>query len=64
MDGVQTYQSEFLPETLIMIVTDDSPLYQTLIPNFEELGYGFMIPEKNAIVIDGEKLIEMGGKPE
>lgn len=64
MDGVQTYQSEFLPETLIMIVTDDSPLYQNLIPNFEELGYGFMIPEKNVIVIDGEKLIEMGGKPE
>ncbi len=64
MDGVQTYQSEFLPETFIMIVTDDSPVYETLIPNFQELGYGFMIPEKNIIVIDGEKLIEMGGKPE
>ncbi len=64
MDGVQTYRSEFLPETMIMIVTDDSPLYQNLIPNFEELGYGFVIPEKNVILIDGEKLIEMGGEPE
>jgi hypothetical protein len=64
MDGVQTYQSEFLPETLIMIVTDDSPIYENLIPKFKELGYGFMIPDKNVIVIDGEKLIELGGKSE
>lgn len=64
MDGVQTYQSEFLPEVLIMIVTDDSDLYQNLIPQFQNLGYGFMIPDKNVIIVDGEKLIEMGGKPE
>jgi len=64
MDGIQTYQSEFLPETIIMIVTDDSPFYENLVPKFQEFGYGFLVPDKDVIVIDGEKLIDLGAKSE
>lgn len=60
VNGVQTYQSEFLPQTTIMIVTDEFPNYETFIPSFEELGYGILIPEKNIILVDGEQLIKMG----
>jgi hypothetical protein len=64
MDGVQIYRSEFLPETTIMIVTDDFPSYETFVPSFEKLGYGILIPEKNVILVDGEQLIKMGGNSE
>jgi predicted nicotinamide N-methyase len=43
-----------------MILTDESPHYETFVPKFEELGYGFVMPDSNTIVVDGEKLIEMG----
>jgi hypothetical protein len=60
MVGAHTYKSEFLPDVTIMIVTNEFPNYETLIPSFEELGYGFMVPNKNLIVVDGEQLIKMG----
>lgn len=60
MNGSHTYKSEFLPDVTIMIVTDEFPYYETLIPRFEELGYGFMVPNKNLIIVDGEQLIKMG----
>ena len=60
MVGAHTYKSEFLPDVTIMIVTNEFPHYETLIPSFEELGYGFMVPNKNLIIVDGEQLIKMG----
>ena len=52
-----TYKSEFIPEVLISIVLSDNPNYEKLEPIFKELGYGFMVPNQNLIIIDGEQLI-------
>ena len=51
------YDSEFLPNVQIAIVVDDNPQYQDLKPFFDEYGYGFMVPGKNLIIIDGEQFI-------
>jgi hypothetical protein len=53
-----SYNSEFLPEITIAVVFSDSPQYEKLIPFFEEYGYGFLVPNKNLVVIDGENIIE------
>jgi hypothetical protein len=58
MNGAYTYSSQFLPNVTIMIVTDEYPQYEE--PIFQKLGYGFMIPNKDIIVIDGEVLVEQG----
>jgi Zn-dependent peptidase ImmA (M78 family) len=55
-----SYSSEFLPSITIFVVFSDDPQYEHLIPLFEEYGYGFMIPNKNMILIDGEILLENG----
>ena len=53
-----SYNSEFLPEITIAVVFSDNPQYEKLIPFFEEYGYGFLVPNKNLVVIDGENIIE------
>jgi Zn-dependent peptidase ImmA (M78 family) len=53
-----SYNSEFLPEITIAVVFSDSPQYKKLIPFFEEYGYGFLVPNKNLVVIDGENIID------
>lgn len=53
-----SYNSEFLPEITITVVFSDSPQYENLIPFFEEYGYGFLVPNKNLVVIDGENILE------
>lgn len=53
-----SYNSEFLPEITISVVFSDSPQYEKLIPFFEEYGYGFLVPNKNLVVIDGENIVE------
>ena len=53
-----SYNSEFLPEITIAVVFSDSPQYENLIPFFEEYGYGFLVPNKNLVVIDGENIVE------
>jgi Zn-dependent peptidase ImmA (M78 family) len=55
-----SYSSEFLPSITIFVVFSDDPQYEHLIPLFEEYGYGFMVPNKNIILIDGEILLENG----
>jgi hypothetical protein len=52
------YDSEFLPDVKIVILTSDNPQYETVSPLFQEYGYGFMVPGKNLIIIDGEILID------
>jgi hypothetical protein len=53
-----SYNSEFLPEITIAVVFGDNPQYEQLIPMFEGYGYGFMVPNKNLVVIDGENILE------
>ena len=53
-----SYNSEFLPEITIAVVFSDSPQYENLIPFFKEYGYGFLVPNKNLVVIDGENILE------
>ena len=60
MNGAYTYKSQFLPQVTIMIVTDEYPNYQDLRPIFDKLGYGFMVPNKDTIIIDGEILVDQG----
>ena len=47
------YNSEFLPNIQIAIVFEENPQYKDLKPLFDEYGYGFMVPGKNLVIIDG-----------
>jgi hypothetical protein len=53
-----SYNSEFLPEITVAVVFGDNPQYEQLLPMFNEYGYGFMVPNKNLIVIDGENILD------
>ena len=53
-----SYNSEFLPEITIAVVFGDNPQYEQLLPMFEEYGYGFMVPNKNLVIIDGENILD------
>ena len=52
------YNSEFLPNIQIAIVFEENPQYKELKPLFDEYGYGFMVPGKNLVIIDGEQFID------
>lgn len=52
-----SYNSEFLPEVTIAVVFGDNSQYEQLLPMFEEYGYGFMVPNKNLVIIDGENIL-------
>ena len=54
------YKSEFLPEVTIVVVFGDDPLYSQVKEYFDEYGYGFMVPNKNLVIIDGEVLMDEG----
>ena len=51
------YRSEFLPEVTIVVVFEEDPKYKELVPYFDEYGYGFMVPGKNLVIVDGEELM-------
>jgi hypothetical protein len=53
-----SYNSEFLPEITIAVVFSDNSQYEKLTPFFEEYGYGFLVPNKNLVVIDGENIVD------
>ena len=52
------YNSEFLDNVNILIVFSEDPLYEEVSILFQKYGYGFMVPNKNLIIIDGEILLE------
>lgn len=56
------YQSEFLPNVTIVTVFDDDKNYHELEKYFKIYGYGFMVPNKNLVIIDGEKILELDGE--
>jgi hypothetical protein len=47
-----------LPEITVAVVFGDNPQYQQLTSMFDEYGYGFMVPNKNLVIIDGENILE------
>jgi hypothetical protein len=51
------YNSEFLPSVQIAVVFEENPQYEELRDMFEEYGYGFMVPNNNLVIIDGEQLV-------
>jgi hypothetical protein len=51
------YDSEFLPSVQIAVVFEGDPQYEQLKQFFNDYGYGFMVPGKNLVVIDGEQLV-------
>jgi len=53
-----SYNSEFLPEITISVIFSDSPQYEKLTSFFKEYGYGFLVPNKNLVVIDGENIVD------
>lgn len=61
MSEALVYDSEFLPGVQIAVVTDEDTQYEQLKPFFDEFGYGFMVPGKNLVIIDGEQFINNFG---
>ena len=61
MSDPLVYDSEFLPSVQIAVVTDENSQYEQLKPLFDEFGYGFMVPGKNLVIIDGEQFIDNFG---
>jgi hypothetical protein len=53
-----TYYSQFLPKVQIVVVFEEDEQYETLLEFFDQYGYGFMVPGKNLVLIDGEQLID------
>ncbi len=51
------YESEFLKDAKISVVFSEDKLYKKLKPIFKKMGYGFLIPDKKTIVIDGERVL-------
>lgn len=53
-----TFSSEFIPEITIAVVFQENQNYENFISLFNEYGYGFMVPNENLIIVDGEFLLE------
>jgi hypothetical protein len=56
------YNSEFLPSVSIAVVFEENPQYEQLREFFQDYGYGFMVPGKNLVIIDGEQLVNGLGR--
>jgi hypothetical protein len=59
--GPITLYSQFLPKVQIVVVFEEDPQYETLLEFFDQYGYGFMVPGKDLVIIDGEQLIDNYG---
>lgn len=51
-----TYYSRFLPEVMISVVYKEYEKYKLLKQLFNEYGFGFMVPNENLVIIDGEQI--------
>ena len=56
-----TYYSQFLPKVQIVVVFEEDEQYETLLEFFDQYGYGFMVPGRDLVIIDGEQLIDNYG---
>lgn len=59
MENEVIYYSEFCKNVTALVVFENNSQYEVLKPLFEVNGFGFMIPGKDFIVIDGEKMTDM-----
>lgn len=48
------FESKFMKDVMVAVVDKADYQYQTLVPLFNEYGYGFVSPDKKLIFIDGE----------
>jgi hypothetical protein len=55
------YNSEFLDSVTVVVIFNEDPLYEQVKGFFKEFGFGFMVPGKNLMIIDGEILV---GEPD
>jgi hypothetical protein len=51
------YCSKFLNDVTVVVVFNDDPLYSQVKPMFDQYGYGFVAPEQNLMIVDGEILV-------
>jgi Zn-dependent peptidase ImmA (M78 family) len=51
----KVYNSEFYDSVVIAILDNADYQYQTLVPLFNEYGYGFVAPNQKLVFIDGGK---------
>ena len=51
----KVYNSEFYDSVVIAILDSGDYQYQTLVPLFNEYGYGFVAPNQKLVFIDGGK---------
>jgi len=51
------YCSKFLNDVTVVVVFNDDPSYSQVKPMFEQYGFGFVVPEQNLMIIDGEILV-------
>lgn len=56
-DSQLEYRSKFLNDVTVVVVFNEDPLYTQVKPMFEQYGYGFVAPERNLMIIDGEILV-------
>lgn len=52
-----TYKSNFLEGVFINVIFKGNEMYPDLIPLFEQYGFGFLAPDINMIILDGEVFI-------
>ena len=55
MENRVQYFSEFAPKIATVVLFESDSIYHDLKPHFDISGFGFMIPGKNIVIIDGEK---------
>jgi predicted Zn-dependent protease len=51
------YNSEFLDSVTVVVIFNEDPLYEQVKGFFKVFGFGFMVPGKNLMIIDGEILV-------
>ena len=51
----KVYNSEFYDSVVIAVLDSGDYQYQTLVPLFNEYGYGFVAPNQKLVFIDGGK---------
>ena len=49
------FNSEFRSDIIVHIVGNDDYRYDVLKPLFDDMGFGFVLPNSNIVVIDGER---------
>lgn len=52
-EGIVILESQFNPNIKVMVVFPDNEKYWELKPLFDDLGFGFVVPEENLVIIDG-----------